>query len=482
MKEQLLTSFKAVTLLTAGGMAIQGTATAQQTKSPNIIIMLADDLGWGDVGYNGNTEIKTPALDNMVESGVTFNSFYTAAPLSSPTRASVMTGRHPFRTGIYAAHTEALKNAEITIAEVCKSNGYATGFFGKWHLGWIEPEGKDNRGYYSPPHNHGFDETFATRSAVPTWNPTITPKGWKGFTGTSEEGDGTKPWTGSRYLHNGVVETENLSGDDSRVIMDRVIPFIDKSVGEDKPFMTCVWFHAPHEPAVAGPDYLEMYSHFENEEKRHYYGCITAMDDQIARLIAHLKEIGEYENTIIFFTSDNGASTGAVSRGVASVGDFRGSKHHVYEGGLRVPSIMVWPEGIEAGVEVNTQSTTCDIFPTLVDLAEMKFRHNDAYFLDGISMVPSLSDTELPRDKAFFSGWRRAYRGQYGRAVVDGDYKYVYPELSETPELYNIKLDPNETNNIIKKEKKRAAKMEAQLNEMIESFRFSDIGGDYSSY
>ncbi len=314
MRRVLTTSIKAATLATMGGVvAVPQVAHAQEAKNPNIIIMLADDLGWGDVGFNGNTVVQTPTLDALAKSSAQMSNFYTVSPLSSPSRASILTGRHPFRMGVYAAHTEAMKIGEITIADICKKNGYSTGLFGKWHLGWVEPDAISDRGHYSPPQHHGFEEVFATRSAVPTWDPTLNPKGWKGW-GSGDSVAPNSPWNSSRYVHNGVVETENLSGDDSRIIMDRVIPFIDKSMDDDKPFMACVWFHAPHEPVVAGPEYLKMYKDLTSETQQHYFGCITAMDDQIARLIDHLKEIGEYENTIIIFTSDNGPADGMAKK------------------------------------------------------------------------------------------------------------------------------------------------------------------------
>ncbi len=455
-----------------------GTAHAQQeAKSPNIIIVLADDLGWGDVGYNGNRVVKTPTIDAIAKNGVEFTDFRTVSPISSPSRASILTGRNPYRMGIYAAHTEAIKNGEVTIAEICKENGYGTGFFGKWHLGWVEPESQDARGYYSPPHQHGFDETFATRSAVPTWDPTMTPVGWNNWGNKSGE-----PWSGSRYMENGKVATENLEGDDSRVIMDRVLPFIQKTVDADKPFMACVWFHAPHEPVVAGPDYLEMYKKVENEKRRHYYGCITAMDDQIARMIAYLKKIGEYDNTIIIFTSDNGPADGLNKQGIALAGDFRGHKHQIFDGGVRVPSLIQWPAQIKKNQKVDTQVITCDYLPTLVDLAGLNYTFHKRYINDGISVAPALRGESMTREKPFFVGWRRIHEGVNGRAVIDGDYKYLYQERAKKPELYNIKNDPSEKVNIIADHPEIAEKMEKMMQEMDQSFIRSDMGADYKSY
>lgn len=351
-------------------------------QKPNVILIMADDLGWGDVGFNGNEKIITPHLDKMSESGIRFTNFYAAAPLCSPTRASVLTGRSPFRQGIFAAHTGGMRPVETTIAEVLKKNGYSTGFFGKWHLGWVEPDKVESRGFYSPPWHHGFEEVFATKSAVPTWNPTIYPDNWNGF-GKGKNGK----WGGSIYVQNGIPVSDNLEGDDSRIIMDRAIPFVEKSIKENKPFLATIWFHTPHEPVVAGPDYLALYPDL-NEEQKHLYGCITAMDEQIGRLKKILKEKGISENTILFFCSDNGPADALTKKGIASSGPFRGHKHQLWEGGLRVPSIIEWPGNLEAGQTTDYTACTSDYFPTILDMLNIPIP--EKILLDGISLVPML--------------------------------------------------------------------------------------------
>jgi arylsulfatase A-like enzyme len=270
---------------------------------PNIILIMADDLGYGDVGFNGNEIIRTPELDEIAANGLVFDRFYSAAPICSPTRGSCLTGRHPFRYGILAAHSGGMRNGEITIAEVLKENGYKTGIFGKWHLGYVRPDTEQgNRGYYSPPWHHGFDVSFVTKSAVPTWNPSITPPGWNAW--NNFEGE---MWSSSMYVINGELVTENLKGDDSRVIMDRVIPFIEEAATQQKPFFTCIWFHTPHEPIVAGTEYKALYTEY-SKKAQNFYGAVTAMDEQVGRLRAKLKELGIDKNTILWFTSDNGPS------------------------------------------------------------------------------------------------------------------------------------------------------------------------------
>jgi arylsulfatase A-like enzyme len=275
---------------------------------PNIILIMADDLGWGDVGYQGNDTIVTPNLDQMISEGVQFNRFYSAAPVCSPTRGSCLTGRHPYRYGIYGANVGKMKAKEITLAEALKTVGYTTGHFGKWHLGTLTNDEVDaNRGgrdpdVFSPPWEHGFDVCFSTESKVPTYDPMITPGLDAGDIGNRIPGThfGTYYWTGP-----GEKVTDNLEGDDSRIIMDRVLPFIQSSVNNNQPFLSVIWFHTPHLPVITGHDYRDLYLGYD-EDIQHFYGCITAMDEQIGRLVRELKKLGEWENTIIFFTSDNG--------------------------------------------------------------------------------------------------------------------------------------------------------------------------------
>ena len=449
-------------------------AKANDKLPPNIILIMADDLGWGDVGYNGNREIKTPNIDRMANEGIQFTRFYTAAPLSSPTRGSILTGRHPFRFGVLAAHTAGLRQGEVTLPEICKNNGYTTGFFGKWHLGWVQPEDVSNRGFYSPPWQHGFDESFATRSSVPTWNPTVTPGNFGSWGNTPGE-----TWNGSVYVHNGKVVTDNLEGDDSRIIMDRVIPFIHKAVDKGKPFFACVWFHAPHEPVVAGPDYLKMYEGLEPEMKRHYYGCITAMDEQIGRLREELKKMGVDKNTMIWFCSDNGPADPMVEIGVGSAGPFRGHKHMVYDGGIRVPSLLVWPGTITTAIKVETQMSSYDYLPTIVDMAGLEFKMKKKYFIDGISLKNAITGTGMIREKPMFSGWMRLFDDIYGRTLVGDQYKLVIPEHSNTPELYDLKKDPGEQVNLIDKFPKIGEEMLKELMAWEESCRLSRDGKDY---
>lgn len=445
---------------------------AQKTKvRPNVILIMADDLGFGDVGFNGNEVVLTPNLDKMSKKGIKFTDFYAAAPLCSPTRASVLTGRSPFRQGIFAAHTGGMRPAEKTIAEVLKKEGYTTGFFGKWHLGWLEPDKVESRGMYSPPWHHGFDETFATKSAVPTYNPTKTPEGWTSF-GARKDGS----WGGSVYIQNGKPVTTNLEGDDSRIIMDRAIPFIEESVKNHQSFFAAIWFHAPHEPVVAGPEYLAKYPGL-SKGKQHLYGCITAMDEQIGRLNTFLKKQKLAKNTIILFCSDNGPSDPLAKKGIASAGPFRGHKHQMWEGGLRVPSLISWPGHIKTGIVSNHQTSTNDYFPTILDL--LNIQQNKKIPLDGTSLKPLINGEKLESTKPIAFGYQRLYKNTELYAYVKGQYKICIPEVGKKMMLFDLKNDPGETTDLASEKSELLQRMMAELEEVKESWKNSREGKDY---
>lgn len=449
------------------------TAQAQDTP-PNIILIMSDDQGWGDIGFNGHPDLKTPHLDAMAANGIIFERFYAASPLCSPSRASCLTGRVPFRTGVLAAHTAGMRVGEITIAEALRDQGYRTGFFGKWHVGWVYPDDVGSRGFYSPPWHHGFDETFATTSAVPTWDPTITPEGWNAW--GNKEGE---PWKdGTAYVHNGETVTENLEGDDSRIIMDRVIPFIENN--DEAPFFAAVWFHAPHEPVVAGPEYRAMYAEFD-EAKQHYYGCITAMDEQVGRLRAKLRELGIEKNTVIFFCSDNGPAGPQVRAGAATAGPFKGTKHTMYEGGLLVPACAEWPGTIEPGQTTDQRCGTVDYFPTLANIAGYTFSNSQDRPIDGADLMPVTRGETIDRPNELFFGYRRSVRGINGMALIDGDYKIVRESEEENPRtrLYNISIDPFEKNDLAEQEIEKLMQMLQLMAEHDQEYQRSRDGADY---
>ncbi len=462
--------------LCVGATGLPADAQKADTASPNVILIMSDDQGWGDVGFNGHPDLKTPHLDAMAANGITFERFYAASSLCSPTRASVMTGRYPYRTGVLAAHTAGLRRAEVTVADAAKKKGYQTGFFGKWHTGWVKPDEVSSRGHYSPPWHHGFDEVFATTSAMPTWDPNITPEGWTKW-GAAAGG----PWKGGNaYVHNGEIATENLSGDDSRIIMDRVIPFIEKN--QDERFLAAVWFHTPHEPVIAGPEYRAMYKEFD-EPRQHFYGAITAMDEQIGRLRDKLRELGIEKNTVVFFCSDNGPADSLTKKGIASAGPFKGHKHDMYEGGLLVPACVEWPGMVKEGQSTQTRFSTVDYFPTVAKLIGFKFGKKEKRPIDGVDFTAMLregTDQAIERPEGMFFSFRRLFQGIDGKALIDGDYKVLRePNKKARVRLYNIAEDPFEEKDLAETHPEILKEMLAKIDAIEESCQLSHEGNDY---
>lgn len=409
-------------------------------KKPNIILIMADDLGWGDTGYNDHPHILTPNLDSMATNGVMFKRFYAAAPVCSPTRGSCLTGRNPNRYGIFSANVGSLPQEEITLAEILKEQGYTTGHFGKWHLGTLTKDTLDaNRGgkpnsvaHFSPPTLHGFDENFSTESKVPTWNPMQTPVKEAGGVGKQGLGNyfGTAYWD-----KNGKRVTDNLEGDDSRIIMDRVIPFIENAVENDKPFFTVIWFHTPHTPVVAGEEFKELYKNL-SEEQQHYYGCISAMDKQIGRLRQILKNIGEYENTLTFFTSDNGPENDkGRPRSIGITKGLSERKRSLKEGGIRVPGILEFPALFKKKQVVNTPFFTSDYLPSILKV--LGIAYPDQRPLDGESMFDETNQLKKARSPMVFK-----FQDQV--AVMEDKYKIYSTDKGKSFTMFDLETDPQE--------------------------------------
>ena len=452
-------------------------------EKPNIILVMCDDLGWGDVGFNGNKIIRTPHLDTMAKNSLRFERFYAAAPVCSPTRGSCITGRHPYRYGVYFANTGHMKTEELTLPELLKKHGYATGHFGKWHLGTLtKTETEANRGgprgvkNFSPPQVNGFDVCFSTESKVPTWDPMLRPKNNKSKTWWDPAKD-NGPYGTAYWNEKGARVTENLRGDDSRVIMDRAIPFIRAAVKKEQPFFTIVWFHAPHLPVVAGPEYTKLYAKHE-KFAQHYYGCITALDEQVGRLRKELRTLGIADNTLVTFCSDNGPEGNASAPG--SAGHFSGRKRSLLEGGIRVPGLVEWPAKIKPGVTA-IPAVTSDYLPTILDLIGAE--QTDKRPLDGISLVPLFKGKMKERGQpiGFQSAGQVALISDrykiYGSGGRKKEQELTLPKLK----LFDLKKDPSEKNDLAAQHPDLIKKMTATLKQWRKSCRHSDTGGDYKN-
>jgi len=451
---------------------------------PNIVLCMADDLGWGDVGFNGNGIVLTPELDKMARAGLRFERFYAAAPVCSPTRGSVLTGRHPSRYGIPTANQGHLKHEEITLAELLKDHGYATGHFGKWHLGTLAPDysGKKNRNpekNYMTPGMAGFDEWFSTEYSVSTWDPYDPENAHNGITDPRV-----------LFYHNGrnIVDgpAEGLEGDTARMVMDKALPFIEEATEKDQPFFAVVWFHAPHLPVVGGPEFLAMYPELDDNTK-HYYAVITAVDRQMGRLRKALRDWGVAEDTMLWFAADNGpeGNPGKKGRSQGSADPFRGRKRSLYEGGVRVPGLLEWPSQVKAGSETDVSAVTSDYFPTIAEVLGYTLPSELRRPYDGVSLVPLIEGKVARRSNPI------GFQG-HGMATLNDDrFKLVHNPGGErlrhdngsTPvsewELYDLQNDPGESKNVIKKHAAIAAKMRKQLEAWQASCEASDQGADY---
>ena len=448
---------------------------------PNVILCMTDDQGWGDVGFNGHKTLRTPQLDAMAAGSLKFNRFYAAAPVCSPTRGSCLTGRHPYRYGIFSANVGHLPPSEITLAEALKTKGYATGHFGKWHLGTLSKTDRSrNRGtgpnlvkHFSPPWINGFDICFSTESKVPTWDPLV-------------QGDGKRTWWdpvkdpskapayGTPYYTNGKQSSGDLTGDDSRLIMDHALPFIRGAAKADKPFLAVIWFHAPHLPVVAGEQFTKPYKSLD-KYTQHYYGCIAALDTQIGRLRAELRKLDVAENTMLWYCSDNGPEGNRSAPG--SAGKFRGRKRSLYEGGVRVPALLEWPAKIARARETDIPCVTSDYYPTVLEAVGVKMPKQLP--LDGISLMPLIRGEMKSRIRpiGFQSAGTATWVEDRYKLVVSSSRRNRKKQPAQSPsgkaELYDLLADPAETKNLASSQPAIVKRMKAELEAWRASCRES---------
>lgn len=473
-------------------------------QQPNIILMMADDLGYGDVGFTENnipmgdfdfdgtpeiwdTPILTPELDNLAGESLELSNFYSIGPVCSPTRGAFLTGRHYGRFGIFAANQGALPEEEITLATMCKSKGYATGHFGKWHIGTLDENRSpktERRGrpeYVAEPWERGYDYFFGTESSISTYDPQP---------GTYNGGNSGNPYV--VYDVNDAstpkIVTESLTGDDSEVMIDKVIPFIQNAQANNKPFLAVVWFHAPHEPFKASPADKALYGSYTNDEQD-YYGCITAMSRQVGRLNDFLKANNLDDNTIVLFTSDNGPEGKLKDNNTPSdisddyftkpghAGNLRGRKRSTYNGGVLVPTFLKWPgktDQIGMPAESTYQTSVLDLFPSIMET--IGYTMPDSRPLDGSSILPFLNDpvTNATRPNAI------PFLDSKKMAWIENDIKFRINKSGEPVEAYNMITDRSESNNIIGTYSN--AEKDAIQNDCIEwncSVNWSYWGYDY---
>ncbi len=475
------------------------TKTADQR--PNIILLMGDDHGWDEVGYNGHPYVKTPVLDDMVATGLRLDRFYSASPVCSPTRGSVMTGRHPNRYGVFSANW-SIRPEEITIAHILSDAGYVCGHFGKWHLGPVKADSPTNPGAM------GFDEWLSHDNFF-EMDPVLSRNG---------------------------APPEKFEGEGSEVIIAETVRFIDKHKDRGKPFFAVVWYGSPHEPYSGLDKDLALYDDLPEydgrttpvtshetgqnvqrpmrEVLRERYAEITAMDRSIGTLREHLEEAGLRDNTIVWYCGDNGIPIRDLP-----TSPLRSMKGDVYEGGVRVPAVIEWPQDIPAPLASSVNGVTSDILPTLCDIVGAPLPNRP---LDGVSLKPvmegkmterpspirfwnfparnagsdpyidpALQEGTTPLAKIMDGKYTRSFRNVHHpeireedfsgeRATLDNRFKLVVDGgLDSGKELFDMTADDGETKNVIAEHPDEAARLENGLREWQESVLQSLTGADY---
>ncbi|MDX2443354.1 MAG: arylsulfatase [Bacteroidales bacterium] len=429
------------------------------SEKPNVLLIITDDQGYGDLGYHGNPDIITPGLDQLASESVRFTNFYVC-PVCAPTRSTILTGRYHPRTGVYDTYNGGaiMATEELTIAEILRENGYATGIFGKWHLG-------DN--YPFRPEDQGFTTSL------------IHPGGGMGqvadiynfFRGDSSYFDPV-------LLENG--KKSQKRGYCSDIFANGAINFIRKHKNE--PFFAYLSFNAPHTPLQVPEEYYAMYKNIEfdtskyaikghpinqmdsnqQEAARKVYAMVSNIDDNINQLFWELDNLGLRKNTLVIFLTDNGPQQIRYTAGL------RGRKGNVYEGGIRVPFFMDIPGEQFQDKDVQISGAHIDLLPTILEYCELDLPENVE--LDGKSLWPVIRGDEVDwKDRALFFHWQRGMPEPYQNiAVRKGDYKLVgkteYTASAEDLELYNIKEDPFEQYNLIEDKLEKARELKADFD------------------
>ena len=432
-------------------------ADEKQEKRPNIILLLADDLGYGDLSCFGSPAVNTPNLDKLASQGFKSTNFYSASAVCTPTRASVLTGRYPLRFDIrkhFGDRTQFLPESATTVAELLRDNGYKTAHVGKWHLGGLHVDESGKRLENQPgPGQHGFDfyqtqiEQQPLRSRMGR-ERTIFRKG-----GT------VLIRNGKRIGEDHPFYTKHFTDANG----DYAIELIEKFSAEDQPFYLNLWWLVPHKPYEPAPE--PHWSNTESEgisdDQHRFRSMVQHMDAKVGQILDKLDELGIADNTIILFTSDNGAAF------EGNIGDLKGGKTDLHEGGIRVPMIVRWPASIDAGQTRHEFGHSNDLLPTFCEAAGVELPENLP--LDGRSLLPQLTgqkSTEEARGTVFwqlnlYKKIQRHYPkpNPYATEVaMQGKWKLL--SLDGDPvELFDIEADPNEKNNLLESQPDRAATM-----------------------
>jgi arylsulfatase A-like enzyme len=429
-------------VLCLSGFLVTVIPICAQSKKPNIVYIVSDDQGWKDVGYHGS-DIKTPNLDRLATNGTRLEQFY-AQPMCTPTRAALMTGRYPFRYGLQTAvipssHTYGLATDEYLLPQALREAGYTTAIVGKWHLGHADPK------YW--PRQRGFDYQYG---------PLIGEIDY--FT---HEQHHVVDW----YRNNQVVKEEGYS---TTLLGNDAVKLINEN-DPSKPLYLYLTFNSPHTPYQAPQEYLDKYQNIADPSRRAYAASITAMDDQIGRVLDALDKKGMRENTIIFFQSDNGGTRNKMFAGEGDMskivipcdnGPYREGKGSLYEGGTRVIALANWPGHVRSGATVDGMIHVVDIYPTIAALAGAST--TKAKPLDGMDMWSTISEGKpSPRTEVIYNV------EPFRAGVREGDWKLIWRSpLPSSIELYNIPQDPSEKNNLAVQNPEKVIELQKRANEL----------------
>lgn len=410
-----------LSLLLSIGLLLCSGLSAAETRKPNVLIFLSDDVGWAEYGFQGGKDIPTPNIDSIAKSGVRFTQGYVSGPYCSPTRAGLMTGRYQTRFGHEFNSVAAQKGLDVqetTIANRLKSLGYATCAVGKWHLGAKEE--------YRPT-VRGFDEFFGTLANTPYYHPT-------NFV-DSRVSNETKP-----------IADESFYTTDQYA--ERAVGWIEKQ--KDNPWFLYVPFNAQHAPLQAPKKYLDRFTGISDEKRRDFAACMSAMDDAVGRILEKVRQLGQEESTLIVFLSDNGGPTASTT---SRNDPLRGFKATTWEGGVRVPFCMQWKGRLPAGKIYENPIIQLDLLPTCVAAAGGKV--DAAWKLDGVNLLPYLKgeNTGKPHETLY---WR------FGKqwAIRHGDWKLVAGNGGgPAAGLFNLASDIREANDLRDKEPEKAKQL-----------------------
>jgi arylsulfatase A len=416
------------------------TASAGERR-PNVIVIYADDMGWGDVGFNGRKDYHTPNLDKFVAQGIRCARWYTGAVVCAPSRGVLLTGKYTIHNGVIR-NNDDLPRSEVTIADALKSAGYVTALFGKWHHGAPRPGEKS----YVHPMDQGFDEFFGYTNAKDAWQKF--PK---------------QMWHGR--------EQKAVDGYADTLFTDKSVDFVRRN--KDRPFFLYLAFVAPHfhveAPAADVADYAGKFK--ETDPKKpvnaNYAAMITRLDKEVGRLLRTLDELKLADNTLIIFTSDHGATFESGNLGASAFHDsnrpFRGQKRTLWEGGIRVPGLVRWPA--QLGRKTHTDPVhMIDVFPTVLAAAGVKV--DPKWQVDGMNLLPIWQGKELMPARTLFWEWRA--EGHYQVAAMRGPIKFVITG-SETsrPELFNVEEDPGERRNRAAEFPEMTKRLQKELNDWL---------------